>query len=320
MIFRRTLFALVAVCVIPILWHHFALRDRELDLVVDQTPTTEAVAEASEAIHARPPLPGASGIGSPPDDGPLSSVDHTDGISSDIANRLANRFYVLPYELEKSRATMNETVSGHVKRYSAKAGAEYGDIFSRLALDERGRNQLSNHITSIERARAEAEAYLIQLGMAKQAYDKNARELLTPAQYQAFREEEAALPAKREFKVLTEFLGGQVGGNGLDPEHEGVLLEALKQSKRTPELDGPYGRGTRAVVGREQVLDMLMEDITRIRSEYAALLEALPLSADWTVPRENISQYYGTQILTKQRAIDFMSSDKPPVPPPQPGP
>ena len=151
--------------------------------------------------------------------------------------------------------------------------------------------------------------------MAKEAYDKSVREILTPAQYQAYRADEAARPAQRELKAITEFFAIQGVNSGLDAERENILLEALRQSKRTPELDGPYGRGTHALVGREQVLGAMTDDMARLRSVYATLFEALPNTPDWAVPRENLSQYYGNQILTKQREMDFVSSDKPPVPP-----
>ena len=241
-------------------------------------------------------------------------------LSPELVNRLTNRYFILQYELPEARDRLDRTVSEYAARYGERISAEYDGIFAQLSLNERAKSQLSNHIASIERARAEAESYLLQLGVAKEAYDKSVKEMLTPEQYQEYRADEAARPARRELKAITEFFAAQGVSSGLDAERESVLLEALKQSKRTPELDGPYGRGTHALVGREQVLGAMTEDMTRLRSVYATLFKVLPNTTDWAVPRENLSQYYGNQILTKQREIDFVSSDKPPVPPPQPEP
>ena len=84
-------------------------------------------------------------------------------LSPELASRLTNGYFILQYELPEARGRLERTVSDYASRYGERIRAEYDGIFAQLALDEKTKSQLSNHIASIERARAEAESYLLQL-------------------------------------------------------------------------------------------------------------------------------------------------------------
>ena len=220
------------------------------------------------------------------------------------------------YEWIEGRKLVEENAKKNAETYGERIDTEYAAMFSNFGLSDKSRNLLSNHLASIEQGRAEAESYLVQLGVAKEMYDKTARQLLSPEQYKEYRATEEARPAQRELKSIGEFFSAEgIAASGADQQSR--LYEALKASKSTPVADGPYGSGAHALVGKQPVFDATTEDLRRLRAEHSTLLSNLPTTPEWDTVRQGISQYYGAQILGKQKTLEFMSQESqvhPPIP------
>jgi hypothetical protein len=172
-------------------------------------------------------------------------------IPPELAERIAKKHYVLLFEMPYARAALSNAVVRSAENYRETIiSSEYKPLLINLNIDQAAKDKLMSHLQSIQAARVEAEQYLIQLDRAKEAFDKSARQLMSADQYVAYREAEAQRPAARELGRFKQYLE-QEERVWLSPEDEQVLYAALRQAKTTPELDGPYGTGTRAFAGRE---------------------------------------------------------------------
>ena len=228
-------------------------------------------------------------------------------IPPELLIRLTNGEYVLQYEFLTARLGLSNHVAVNVREYRPVIDREYDALFKNLGLDETVAAKAKNHLATIQHARVEAEAYLIQLDEAKVAYDEQMRQLLGPEQYRACRETESARPAVRELLSIKDFLE-QAGDFALAAPEEVNLLEALKRSKRIPVYDGPYGEGAHASAGRGKVLANLMEEMNLLRAEYGEIERNSSETGVSGDLRSKVNDYYVEQMRKKQDEIDRLTS------------
>lgn len=249
-----------------------------------------------------------------PDLSQLSSQRQEETIPPEVADRIKQGHYVLYFEHPLAKKAFGDAVKASLTVYQNRISQEYDHLFRELGVDDGIQEKLKSHLLRIEQARSEAENYLIQLDRAKNAYDAQARQMFTAEQYQKYRDVEATRPALREFDAIKQYFTTS-GREPMSPNEEEVLLTSLKQSKQTPELDGPYGRGVRAMDGREKVISALHEDLARLQGEHAFLFQALPDTEKWSNLRTRVGLYYEGLFRRKEKEIDFVLGP-PPTPPP----
>jgi hypothetical protein len=228
----------------------------------------------------------------------------------EILGRLTNGEYILQYEFPTARTGLSNHVILNVNQYRSIISREYGSMFRELGLNEAVTAKIENHLASIQHARVEAEAYLIQLDEAKDAYDQQMKQLLTSDQYRAYRDVEAARPAMRELSTIKEYIE-RGNGNVLRSEDEGSLLEVLKLIKRGSTVDGPYGLGTRAWAGQEKVLAGLAEDMGNLQEEHRNLLQNLKGSGLSEQFQSTLEEYYREKERMKQEEIKAVTAHSP---------
>ncbi len=234
-------------------------------------------------------------------------VDADHEVPPEILSRLTNGEFVLEYEFPTARVGLSNHVAVNVGAYRTVIDREYDALFQDLGLGESVAGKAKNHLASIQRARVEAEAYLIQLDDAKLAYDEQMKQVLGPEQYLKYRETESARPAMRELSRIKDFLQ-QAEGFELTTPEETSLLEALKRSKRIPVYDGPYGEGAHASAGHDKVLTSLKQEMSLLLTESADLATNFSATGASDVLRSKVSDYYTERVRKKQEEIDRVAT------------
>lgn len=229
----------------------------------------------------------------------------------DVMSRLTNGYFVSPTELPGAQEGVRHAVLQYVKSYRHKVDEEYDSLFGALGIDSAMADKLKSHLATIEHSRAEAENYLIGLDRTKEAYDSELKKILNSAQYEVYRQAELDRPATRELSAFKEYLTG-ANAEPLTASEEEVLLAALKASKQTPTLDdGPYGRGPRALAGKEKVLAALVEDFNVAQQEYQLLTSRLSENEAWGSLRGKTDTFYANRLSKIQQEIQFVSGPPP---------
>lgn len=227
-------------------------------------------------------------------------------IPEEVFRRLTNGEYVLQYEIPSVRVGLSNHVSENVAQYRHLIEARYASLFRDFGVPEADAERVKAHLATIQHARVEAEAYLIQLDEAKIAYDESMKSLLGPDRYREYRQFEQQRPAIEEMAKIKDYLG-EGGAITFTPEEGELITEALERGKHSPVYDGPYGVGAYASAGREKVLERLTQDVELLRREQIDVGKNLEEVGVGEFLQSAINNYYGDRIASKQREINAVA-------------
>lgn len=218
--------------------------------------------------------------------------------------------FPVTFDNPDSRRNMDKNANTWADRYLAAFGREHEAIYDKFGLDDETKNRLKQRLGAIEKARSQAESYVVQLDMAKSSYDQQMKNLLGAEGYEAYKTLEAERPAQHRLTAIQSFLE-KSGGNTLSDPQRQVLAELLKDGRNYPDPEGPYGSGVRASAHKDGVARILNEDLARLQNEFKQVVQRLPGTDEWTGLAGSIQNYYAGLIGRKVEEIDSLGRPPP---------
>jgi len=222
-------------------------------------------------------------------------------ITGELNRRAKEGEYVLMLQRPTTRKFLQhdfkEIVAGTAKEYSA----EYDRLFSEVKVQPFDSDQLKHHLGQIHQASLEATVAMQQLIRARQDYDTRMRTTLTEEQYGRYRELERERPALNELSSFKSFIGDN--GAALSPVDEEQIVRLMVDSEAFTKLTshGPYDVFRAGAIGKEQVINRLTEEQTRIADRANKLL-ALASEAELPSQFTTLLHRYYSHAIDKRRS------------------
>lgn len=194
------------------------------------------------------------------------SSDATDegSLSEVLEERRSKGEYVNELEDPIRQQTMKESIARGVEMLAPKNRANLAPLFARFGLADATGELLLQHVGKINEAAMEVGAMIQQLEKSRVDYDAKVRSLLSPQDYELYRQHESLDAARREFEKIMRF-AGQERQAIPDNEHAGIIA-LIQETRAYPNESylGPYDGLPVVGVGKESVLRIAEQRLRQI--------------------------------------------------------
>lgn len=176
-------------------------------------------------------------------------------------------------------------------------------LFARMGLSDAANEQLQAHVSKINEAAMEVRGSVDQLLTARSDYDKRVQSLLSPGDYEQYRQYEASGPARQEYENIQRFAEQDGIPTGEDDANR--LVEVIQQAQAYPRQSylGPYDGLPSAAVGKENVLQHAEQRLAEVQD---GANRALQLAAEQGLSEASIDllfKYYNQNVQNRVTEI-----------------
>ncbi|HVY71055.1 MAG TPA: hypothetical protein VHH73_14080 [Verrucomicrobiae bacterium] len=242
-------------------------------------------------------------------------ADGLDFTPRDVAEtaELQKRQAAGEYILLNERPLMQKTKARHRERmvsaYQKEHAEEYGREFGSVGLDSTISSQLLTHLGRIMRASLEAESAIVQVEDARRAYDYRLHSLLSPDNYQKYREFEELKQARAEMVKLKAYFH-QKAVTPISPVEDSNLVRLVYESKACDPnwWHGPFASLPEPRLGKDQVIALFESQCKELADAVKLLSEELPRLGLTEEQLNAANAYFQEKLAQKEANLAFIKS------------
>jgi hypothetical protein len=240
-------------------------------------------------------------LGAPQSDAAVTDEDK--GLLDQLEERRTRGEYVNELEDPIRRRSMKESITKGAEMLAPANRTNLAPLFAQFGMDPDKTELLLQHVSKINEAAIEVGQTIQQLEKARSDYDKKIRSLLSPDDYNQYKQHEAAGAAREEFEKLSHFA---LEKGRIPPQDEREKIIAILQAAEAyPQQSylGPYDGLPNFAVGREHVLGLLERQLAEVNDGGN---QALQLLSEGGFPEEItklVSDYYTEEIRKRSDEV-----------------
>lgn len=227
-----------------------------------------------------------------------------DGSLENLVARRTRGEYINLFDDPANRNKLRENIVRGVALLEAKNRSTLIPLFNAMGIPDTESSRLIAHVSEINEAALEAQAMTTQLLAARDAYDEKIKTLLSPADYERYKEFEEGAPARAAVEELRKY--ADKDGKVIDTAELETIGNVIKDAKAYERIAylGPYDGMPVVAVGKDNVLRNAEE---RLAELHDGANRALRIAAERGLSMQSIDlmfNYFERNVREKSEEID----------------